>query len=173
MHIIISLVARLLGWVEHVFLVVASSCLVVMLAGNAANIALRNVTGSGLSFVFPWTTVLFVWMNFLAFFVIYRRGNDISVKYFVERLGPRGQIFTWLLYQIVAIFVVSVILLEGPGILALQVGYVSEFVEIERYWLSVPFFLSCALVLLDIIITILHAILTREFGIRPKTASLN
>ena len=126
-----------------------------------------------MSFVFPWTTVLFVWMNFLAFFVIYRRGNDISVKFFVERLGPRGQIFAWLLYQIVSIFVVSVILLEGPGILALQVGHVSEFVEIERYWLSVPFFISCILVLIDIIINMLRAILTREYGAQPKTDPLS
>jgi len=169
---IIKLLTRIFGWIEHVFLVVASSLLVAMLAGNAANIALRNVTGGSLSFVFPWTTVLFVWMNFLAFFVIYRRGNDISVKFFVERLGPRGQIFAWLVYQIVSIFVVSVILLEGPGILALQVGHVSEFVEIERYWLSVPFFLSCALVLLDIIINILRAILTREFGTFSKAEPL-
>ena len=164
MHII-TLLARILGWIEHIFLMVASSCLITMLAGKAANIALRNVTGGGLSFVFPWTTVLFIWMNFLAFFIIYRRGRDISVKFFVERLGSRGQVFTWLLYQIVAIFVVGVILLEGPGILALQVGHVSEFVEIERYWLSIPFFLSCAPVLIDIITGIIRALLTRE--LRP------
>jgi len=163
------MLTRFLERIERLFLLIAAMCLMTMLAGNAANIAVRNVTGSGLSFVFPWTTVLFVWMSFFAFFVIYRRGRDISVKFIVERMGTRGRVFTWLVCQIVALFVMGVILYEGPGILTLQVGDVSEFVEIERHWLSVPFFLSCMLVLLDVLVGLLRAALTREVVTYSKT----
>lgn len=164
-------VDRILKITERVFFIVASGCLVTMLAANAVNIILRNFSGQGLGFVFPWTTVMFIWMNFLAFFVIYRMGKDISVKFIIERLGMKGKTAAWVLHQVTAFLVVSVLLLQAPGILALQVGNVSEFVEMERYWLSVPFFLSCFLIFIDVTNGVLRMIVTRDIEVVLKTTT--
>ncbi len=154
---------RLNRWfdqIERLFLVIAVLCLTLMLAGNAANIAIRNVTGSGLSFVFPWTTVLFVWMSFFVFFVIYRRKRDIAITFVIERLAPGGRFAAWVAGKVVTVFVLAVLLIEAPGILALQVGDASEFVEMERFWLSVPFFISCLLIACDVALELARAVIT-------------
>jgi TRAP-type C4-dicarboxylate transport system permease small subunit len=164
----IEVLNRLFDHIERLFLVVAVLCLTTMLAGNTANIVIRNVTGSGLSFVFPWTSVLFVWMTFFVFFVIYRRKRDIAITFAIERLGPRGQFAAWVTCKAATIFVLAVLLIEAPGILALQVGDASEFVEMERFWLSVPFFISCILISIDVIIELAHAAVTRQVDILAK-----
>ena len=50
-----------------------------MLVINAVNILWRGVTGQNLNLVWPWTTLLFVWMTFFGFFDNYRRAHDITV----------------------------------------------------------------------------------------------
>src|SRR5690554_6810329 len=76
-----------LGACERVFLVAANGLLLLMLAINLANILSRLFFDLGIIWVFPWTEVLFVWMIFLGFFVIYRRGQDISVDILVRQFG--------------------------------------------------------------------------------------
>lgn len=161
---------RGLGHIERLFLVLAVLCLTVMLAANAANIASRNLFGVTSILVFPWTTVLFVWMSFLSFFVIYRRGRDIAVTFVMERIGGRMRAVGWLVAQTVTLFVMAVIMLEAPGILELQVGEVSDFVMMERFWLTFPFFLSCGLILVDVAAILLRAAVSREIAALSKQA---
>ena len=165
---LIDALSRLFDHIERLFLVVAVLCLVTMLVGNTANIAIRNITGSGLSFVFPWTGVFFVWMSFFVFFVIYRRKRDIAITFVVERMGPRGRFAAWLVCNAATVFVLLVLLIEAPGILALQVGDASEFVEMERFWLSVPFFISCTLIFLDVMVELARAAVTRQVDVLAK-----
>lgn len=148
--------------IERLFLVAAALCLIVMLAANAANIASRNFFGAASIYVFPWTTVFFVWMSFLSFFVIYRRGRDIAVKFVVERLGGPMPAVGWVVAQVTTLFVMAVIIKEAPGIIALQVGEVSDFVMIERFWLTFPFFLSCGLIFANVTAGLLRAVISQR-----------
>jgi len=153
---------RVFLFVERVFLVAAALCLITMLAANAANIASRNFFGVASIDVFPWTTVFFVWMSFLSFFVIYRRGRDIAVNFVIERIGGPAPVVGWVFCRLVTLFVMAVIMMESPGIIALQVGDVSDFVQIERFWLTFPFFLSCGLILADVVNALVRAAISRE-----------
>src|SRR5688572_31449208 len=91
----------LLGYAERLFLALANVCLAAMLVINAVNILWRGVTGQNLNLVWPWTTLLFVWMTFFGFFVIYRRATDITVDYFVDLIGPNALFATRLLSDII------------------------------------------------------------------------
>ena len=153
---------RLFQQIERLFLLVAVLLLVVMLAANAANIASRNFFGAASIDVFPWTTVFFVWMSFLSFFVIYRRGRDIAVHFVIDRIGGRARVVGWIVARFVTLFVMVVIMVEAPGIIELQVGEVSDFVMIERFWLTFPFFVSCALILADVAVVLLRSAVSRE-----------
>ena len=78
--------SRFLGLMERAFLFMANALILTMVAINLANIFSRLLFDVGIIWVFPWTGVLFVWIIFLSFYVIYRRGQDISVDYFVRKL---------------------------------------------------------------------------------------
>ncbi len=158
MERVLGPIDRALGLIDRVFLTLASLMLVAMLAGNTANIAIRNLLGTSLPFIFSWTVLLFVWMCFLGFYVMYRRGRDIRVEFFIDRLGPRGQRAAEFLAHLAVLAVTTTIAIEGPGVLALQVGPISEDIEIERYVLSVPLFVSVALVWTDAVIRLLRLI---------------
>ena len=62
---IVERVDRLLGICGHLFLVLANTCLAILLVVNTLNIASRAIWDRGLQWVFPWSTVLFVWMTLL------------------------------------------------------------------------------------------------------------
>ena len=61
------------------FLIIANVCLGLMLVGTAATIILRLFDVS-FYWIWPWTMQFFVWMSFVGFYVVYRRGKDISVQ---------------------------------------------------------------------------------------------
>jgi TRAP-type C4-dicarboxylate transport system permease small subunit len=117
-----------LGRIDKLFLLLAGLLLIAMLAGNAANIASRNLFGVAILFVFPWTIVFFVWGSFLCFFVT----------------------------KLVTLGVTGVLIWQAPGVLALQVGPISELVDIERYLLSIPLFVSSFLIFTDTLVDILR-----------------
>ena len=150
-------VETILAKIETVYLYLANGLLFAMFGLNLANILSRSIFGKGIVWVFPWTNVLFVWMVFLGFYLMYRRGQDISIDILVRRL-PQP------LYNAVALFVhlailtfLTIILMQFRVVMEQQVGNL-EMVGIERYWLSVPFFVSCVLVMVQFILQILYII---------------
>jgi TRAP-type C4-dicarboxylate transport system permease small subunit len=136
---------RWLAAAERLFLWLANACLAAMLGINVVNIAWRGIAEQNLNFVWPWTTLLFVWMTFFGFFVIYRRSKDITVDYFVELMGSKALWATRLASDIIIIVLMGLLLVEAPRTLASQVGDM-ELIPLQRYWMSVPLFLSAALV---------------------------
>jgi len=144
----LKLLDRFLGLAEKFFFVGANCALIVILFINIANIGSRFLWERGLIWVFPWTTVLFVWMVFLGFYVIYRRNSDIKVD-IVYRLMPlRAQNAVTILTNLIIMALMVVILWQAQTLLPRQVGNM-DYVGLQRYWLSVPFYASCALILLD------------------------
>lgn len=144
----IRLLDRFLALAERVFFVGANSMLLVILFINIANIASRAVFERGIIWVFPWTVVLFVWMVFLGFFVIYRRNSDIKIDILYRALSPRLQNIVSIVTNVIIMGLMAVILLQAPTLLPRQVGNM-DYVGLQRYWLAVPFYVSCALILLD------------------------
>jgi len=158
------LVARLdalLGALDRLFLVAANLCLLLMLLGTAATIVLRPVN---LSFywIWPWTMQCFVWMSFIGFYVVYRRGKDITVDFVVQRMGDRAMGLSRWFVGLVILAVTGVILWQTPTILSSQVGPIDGVmtpwgVELERYTLSVPLFVSCGLIWLNTLLDLAKA----------------
>ncbi len=142
---------RLLGVCERLFHIAANALLAIMLAINLANIVSRLLFDRGLVWVFPWTTVMFVWMTFLGFFVVYRRSKDITVDFVIERLGGTARHASRLFVNAAVLALMAVLLWEAPDLLARQVGVI-EMVGLQRYWLSVPLFTSCVLIGLHFIL---------------------
>lgn len=140
---------NLLNFICRWFLRIAVTMLVTMLVINIVNIALRNLLGSGYTWVFAYTQVLFVWANFFILFVIYHNKRDIVVYYFVNKMPESVQNALHYLVYVVVLGVTGTIISQLPTILETQVGEISELVEYDRYWLSVPLFVSCILIFID------------------------
>jgi TRAP-type C4-dicarboxylate transport system permease small subunit len=142
---------------ERLFLVLANVALAAMLAINILNIFWRGLTEQNLNFVWPWTTLLFVWMTFFGFFVIYRRAKDITVDYFIDLMGPKAIVATRYLSDIIIVGLMLLLLFEAPRTLASQVGDM-ELIPLQRYWMSVPLFLSAALIGLHFLMDLIKAL---------------
>jgi len=158
---IVDLVNRLLGVCERLFHVLANVCLAVMLGLNIVNIALRAITDKGITWVFPWTVVLFVWMTFFGFFVLYRKRRDITVDFLVDRLGAWADLASRLLVNSIVLVLMSVMLWHAPAIYEQQVGTI-EMVGLERYTMSTPLFVSCVLIFIDFVIDTIYAVAGRQ-----------
>ena len=135
---------------ERLYVVLANTCLAVMLLSNATNIASRAVLDQAISWVFPWTMVLFVWMVFLGFFIFVRRGRSIAVEFVLHRTTGLTTRILELFINAVILTVLGVILSTVPENLREQVGEL-EMVGLQRYALSIPLFVSCALICLHVI----------------------
>ena len=143
--------------VERVFFALANTCLIAMLAINALNIAWRGVFDQSLNFVWPWTSLLFVWMSFFGFAVVYRRGKDITVDFFVDLAGPKARRITRVLSDLIVIALMLLLLIEAPRTLESQVGDM-ELIELQRYWMSVPLFASALVVGLHFVSDLIQAV---------------
>ena len=86
------------------------------------------------------------------FFVIYRRGGDITVDFFVDRFGDKGRKVSRYFANAIIIFLMSIMLWHGPQTLIQMAGDVIEIVNLERWWQTFPLFLSCILVLINILL---------------------
>jgi TRAP-type C4-dicarboxylate transport system permease small subunit len=160
---IAGLLDRFLGACGHAFLVLANICLMVMLIGTAATIVLRPF---GISFywIWPWTMVFFVWMTFFGIFAVYRLKKDIAVDFVVMRVGQWAMTLTRYFVAGIIIAVMGTILWQMPTLIAAQAGPVEGALlpgdtEIERYYLSLPFAISCVLILLESVLEILKAVI--------------
>ena len=158
MSALIARIERALASCERLFLAIANLCLAIMLVANMANIASRALFDKGIIYVFPWSIVLFVWMTFFGFFVVYRRGKDITVDFLIDRLGDRARLASRLLVDVLVISLMLVMLAQAPHIIRSQVGTI-EMVGLERYSLSVPLFVTAALIALDFALDMIKAVL--------------
>lgn len=150
-----------LGACGQLFLVIANLCLLVMLFGTAVTIVLRPL---GLSFywIWPWTMVFFVWTAFFGFFAVYRMKKDIAIDFVVMRIGPKAMVASRYFVALTIIVVTGTILWQMPLILESQVGPVDGAllpgdIELERYFLSWPLAISCALIMAEAVLEILKA----------------
>jgi TRAP-type C4-dicarboxylate transport system permease small subunit len=154
---VVAALAQILAVCERLFLTAANLLLLGILAINIVNILSRLVFDLGIIWVFPWTRVMFVWMIFLAFFVIYRRGKDISVDVLVKLLPAGVQRAVRVVVALVVVGLMALILSQVPTLLPKQVGHL-DLVGIQRYWLAVPFYVACALILLEFVLDLLRAL---------------
>jgi TRAP-type C4-dicarboxylate transport system permease small subunit len=154
---LIAQTERALGLAERLFHFLANLCLGLMFVFNMANIAWRGLTDVSLKFVWPWTLLLFIWMSFFGFYVIYRRAKDISVDYFVELGGPKALFATRLISDLLCAALMALMLIEAPRTLVNQVGDM-ELIPLQRYWMSVPLFLTSALLLIHFLLDIAKAV---------------
>ena len=150
---------RALAGCERVFLFAANGLLITMLVINLANILSRLFFDIGIIWVYPWTGVLFVWMIFLGFFVIYRRNQDITIDIVVRRLSPKPKAVLQIVVGIVVASLMLLLLYQALTLVPRQVGRI-DMVGIQRYWLSIPFFVSCALIVLLMMLDIARAFAT-------------
>lgn len=147
---------RLLGICGHVFLVLANSCLAILLTINVLNIASRAIWDRGLQWVFPWSTVLFVWMSFFGFYVVYRKRTDITVDFIYDRLGHRAQLFVRQFINLLILVLMAVMVWHGPEIIERQAGIIEQVyffgIQVERFTLAVPLFVTCTLIFLNYLV---------------------
>jgi TRAP-type C4-dicarboxylate transport system permease small subunit len=146
---VIDTIESWLARLETLFLRTANACLALMLIGNMINICLRVVTDRALVWVFPWTNVLFVWCTFIGMYVVYRRGTDITVDFFYDRLGESGKKAMRVFAHLVVIGVLLTILSVAQKVLATQKGDI-ELTGLSRWMLSVPLFVSSFLITIDV-----------------------
>ncbi len=160
-----------LARLEILFLRLANACLAVMLVANMVNIVIRMATDRGMLWVFPWTTVLFVWCSFIGLFVVYRRGTDITVDYFYERLGGVGRTALRIFADLVVIAVLMAILVVAPKVLVTQKGDI-ELTGLSRWMLSVPLFVSSFLIVVDVALDLARAAIGKPSRARGHGAVL-
>lgn len=163
---------RVLHGTDLVFRAATVAILAVMLAINAVNILWRGLFDQSLNAVWPLTLLLFVWMSYLGFFVIYRENRDIRVDFIINRLGAVGQTGGRLLVDILVIGLMILIVLEFPRIVSSQTGEI-QLLPIQRYWLSVPLFLSCVLVAVHFLLDLARLALGMEPPQRPARNELD
>lgn len=155
-----------LGWAERLFLAGANGLLLTMLAINLANILSRLIWDIGIIWVFPWTGVLFVWSIFLAFFVIFRRGQDITIDTLTRRLPARLAAVVAILVALLVIGLMVLILLQASTLIPRQVGRI-DLVGIQRYWLAAPLWASCTLIVLQYVLNLRLAVISLIEGRDP------
>ena len=148
-------VDTLLDRLAVLFHAIANGCLGVMLVGTAATIILR-VFDTSYYWIWPWTMQCFVWMSFFGFFVVYRRRKDIAVDFVMRKIGGPSMTISRYFVNLLIIVVTGIILLQMPTIIESQVGVIDGVItpwgELERYTLSIPLAISCALILLDTLV---------------------
>lgn len=151
---------RILEWFGRVFHVLANLCLALMLIGTAVTIVLRPFDLS-YYWIWPWTMQFFVWMSFIGFYVVYRRGKDIAVDFLVLRMGTPAMTATRYFVALIVLAVTGVIIWQMPVILQSQVGVIdgvlTSWGEMERYTLSIPLGVSCVLIFVNALLDIAKA----------------
>lgn len=156
----IEAVDRMLEWCGRVFHVLANLCLGLMLIGTAVTIVLRPLDLS-YYWIWPWTMQFFVWMSFIGFFVVYRRGKDIAVDFLVLRMGAPAMTATRYFVALIILAVTGVIIWQMPVILTSQVGVIDGVLtpwgELERYTLSIPLGVSCMLIFINALLDVAKA----------------
>lgn len=141
---------RTLLALRHLFLTCANLILLAMLVANAVNIFWRAVAGTAFNAVFPWTTLAFVWLTFIGFYVYMFDRRDVSVDLIVKRLpGPLRRLCA-ILGIVVPLGLLLLILATAPAIIDSQSDRI-DMVGVPRYAMVLPLFASAALVVVLIL----------------------
>lgn len=167
---LVSIVDAGLGACQRVIQHLASALLAIMLVMNLINVIVRAIFAHELTFVAPWTMVLFVWLCFLGFFVITRINRDVSVDFVVEKIGGRTLKLARVATEIILVAMTVVIMLQLPKTVSLQSSLI-PMVGIERYYLSLPLFLSCALILLNALVTLAKMAIGEQEGTHVQSGT--
>ncbi|MBN7787610.1 TRAP transporter small permease subunit [Ponticoccus gilvus] len=161
-----------LNWsLAGAFLWASNLCLLAMLCLTTATIVLRPF-GLAIYWIWPWTMVFFIWLSFFGFFALYARLKDIRIDFIAHRLGPVGMAATRIIADFAALFLAALLLMQVPMVLATSTGVHDGAVlpsggEVPRLFLSLPLFLSTALVA----ITALIDLAKMSVGLPENTAS--
>lgn len=153
---------RLLGVCERLFLALANGCLAVLLVINVLNIASRGIWDRGLQWVFPWSTVMFVWMSFFGFYVVYRMRADITVDFVYDRISRRSQMIVRQFVNLLILLLMAVMVWHGPEIIERQAGIIEQVyffgIQVERFTLAVPLFITCGLIFLNYLVDLIYGL---------------
>ena len=154
----IRLTETFLALAEKVFLTTANGLLLAMLVVNFLNIMSRLLFDLGIIWAFPLTGVMFVWVIFFSFFVIYRRGQDVAIDVVTRRMPPRLRALSAVFVTALVVALMGLVLAQAPVLVPRQVGTI-DLIGIQRYWLAVPFFLSCFLIAIEFLLRLRVAVL--------------
>ena len=144
---------RFLAFADRAFLVLANGCLAVMLVANMINMTVRAVFDTSFVQIWPWTMLLFVWSIYLGFFVLYRRGKDVTVNFLVSRLAPAAHHRIQLLVNLLIVAFMAVMVVGTWRYLPVQAGVI-ELIGLPRWVQSVPLLASSALILLNALVQV-------------------
>ena len=163
----IKAIDRALDEIARAFLIVANVLLLGMLAINVINILSRIVRDKAFVWVFPWTGVLFTWTVFIGIYVVYRRGQDVSLDIVTRRFSNRVARAVDIVVTAIVLLLIGLVLHQAPTLVPRQVGRI-DFVGIQRYWLSIPLFVSFGLVAIHFVLRIVKLIAAdSSTGVRP------
>ena len=101
---------------------------------------------------------MFVWVIFFSFFVIYRRGQDVAIDVVTRRMSPRLRALTTAFVAFIVVALMALVLAQAPVLVPKQVGTI-DLIGIQRYWLAIPFFLSCFLIGVEFLLRLRVAVL--------------
>ncbi|MHA7866937.1 MAG: TRAP transporter small permease [Salipiger thiooxidans] len=140
------------------FLWLSNACLLAMLALTTATMILRPM-GLAAYWIWPWTMVFFIWLSFFGFFALYARLKDVRVDFLAERMGAAGMLVTRIVSDAATLVVTGVLLMQVPKVIATSTGIYDGATmptghELPRLALSLPLFISTALVALTAILDI-------------------
>ncbi|WP_323776923.1 TRAP transporter small permease subunit [Leisingera sp.] len=121
-----------------------------MLGLTAATIMLRPM-GLAPYWMWPWTMVFFIWLSFFGFFALYARLKDVRITFLAQHMGRKGMAVTRIISDFAALFLVGMLLMQLPAVLATSTGVYDGAIlpsghELPRLALSIPLFLSAALI---------------------------
>lgn len=142
-----------LNWgLGGIFMWLSNACLLVMLGLTVATIILRPMSLAPY-WMWPWTMVFFIWLSFFGFFAMYVRLKDVRVDFIAGLFGPAGMAVTRLLSDAATLSVTGVLLWQLPKVIATSRGVYDGAIlpagfELPRLALSIPLFVSAALVTL-------------------------
>ena len=151
--------------IVRAFLIMANGCLAIMVVANAINILCRALLDEAIVLVWPWSMTLFVWSVFLGFFVLYRQKKDVVVLVLLRWLSDRKQRALAIIVHLCIFSIMALMVIIAPTRIANQTGII-ELVDLPRYVLSIPFFLSCFLIALDSIVQV-YRIYCGDDKLRP------
>lgn len=141
-----------------VFMWLSNICLLGMLGLTSVTIIARPL-GWSAYWIWPWTMVLFVWLSFFGFFAVYVRLKDVRIDFLANHLGRFGYPATRLLSDLCALAICGMLLQQMPKVLQTSRGIVDGVIlpgggELMRQALSVPLFISAALIVIAALIDI-------------------